>query len=92
MQLARKAQSLVYNGAPIMIFEDLSAAVVQKHQEFYLAKQQLRERGIAFAMPYPAVLRVKHDGQEKFKHPKEVAAFLEKLSQRGGSPSIIPAD
>lgn len=64
MQAARKAQSLVYNGAPIMIFEDFSIAVVWKRQEFYLVKQRLRERGIAFAMLYPAVLRITHGGQE----------------------------
>lgn len=93
MQAARKTQPLVYNSAPIMIFEDFSAAVLRKRQEFYQVKQQLKERGIAYAMLYPAVLRIKHNGQEKvFKHPKEVAAFLDKEPQRGGSSPMFPAD
>ncbi|KAE8291535.1 hypothetical protein D5F01_LYC08888 [Larimichthys crocea] len=91
MQAARKAQSLAYNGAPIMVFGDFSAAVIRKRQEYYVVKQQLKERGIVFAMMYPAVLRIKHNGQEKvFKHPKEVSAFMDKESQRGGSPSTLP--
>lgn len=38
MQAARRAQSLVYKGARIMLFEDFSAAVVRKQQEFYSVK------------------------------------------------------
>ncbi|KAE8280160.1 hypothetical protein D5F01_LYC22302 [Larimichthys crocea] len=91
MQAARKAQSLAYNGAPIMFFDDFSAAVTRKRQEYYAVKQRLKERGIVFAMMYPAVLKIKYNGQEKvFKHHKEVSAFLDKESQRGGSPSTLP--
>lgn len=82
---ARKAQ--------IMTFEDFSIAVVQKQWEFYPVKQQLKEKGIGFAMLYPAMLRINHGRQEKFfKHPKDVAAFLEKMPQCEGSPSVSPAD
>ncbi|MEQ2260471.1 hypothetical protein XENORESO_000693 [Xenotaenia resolanae] len=35
MQAARKAQSLVYKGAKIMIFKVFSAVVVRRRQEFY---------------------------------------------------------
>lgn len=62
MQAAMKAQALSYNGTSIMIFEDFSAAVVKKRQDFYLAKQQLKERGIVYLL-YPAVLRIRYDGQ-----------------------------
>lgn len=89
MQAARKAQALSYKGAQIMIFEDFSAAVVKKRQ-VYPVKQQLRERGIVFAMLYPAVLRIKHNGQERFfKNP---GTFLEKLSQPKGSPPRMSAE
>lgn len=70
MQAARRMQSLLYNGAPIMIFEDFSAAVVKKRQGFYHVKQRLREMGIPFAMMYPAVLRIKQNSQERsFRSP-----------------------
>ena len=49
MQAASKAQSLSYNGASIMIFEEFSAAVVKKRQDFYSVKQLFKEKGIVFA-------------------------------------------
>lgn len=70
-----KAQALSYNGTSIMIFEDFSAAVVKKRQDFYSAKQQLKERDIVYLL-YPAVLRIRYDGQERFfEQPKDVEAF-----------------
>lgn len=93
MQAARRMQSLIYKGAPIMIFEDFSAAVVKKRQGFYHVKQRLREMGISFAMMYPAVLRIKHNGVERsFRAPGAVAAYLDKSSQNAGSPSVAGAD
>uniref|UniRef100_A0A3P8STI7 L1 transposable element RRM domain-containing protein n=1 Tax=Amphiprion percula TaxID=161767 RepID=A0A3P8STI7_AMPPE len=71
MQEARKKQTLNYKGAKIMIFEDFSAAVSRKRQAFLPVKNRLREKGIPFALLYPAVLRIKHNGEEKiFKHPE----------------------
>ncbi len=82
MQAARKTQALSYNDTQIMTSEDFSAAVIKKRQEFFSVKQQLKERGIVFIMLYPAVLRIRHDGKERFfKEPKDAAAFLECLSQ-----------
>ena len=74
-----------------IIFEDFSAAVIKKRQEFYQVKQQLKERGIPFAMTYPATLRIQYDGQVKFfNNPKEVVTFLDKQSHPPGSSSDPP--
>ena len=54
MQVARKAQSLTYNGALIMIFDNFFAVVIRKRQEYYTVKKQLKEIGIVLAMMYPA--------------------------------------
>lgn len=37
MQAARKAQALACNSAQIIIFEDFSAVIIRKWQEFYLS-------------------------------------------------------
>ncbi|CAI5677356.1 unnamed protein product [Oreochromis niloticus] len=95
MQAARRKQSLFHNGIPIMIFEDFSAAVLKKRQGFYHVKQRLGEMGIPFAMMYPAVLRIKIDGQEKsFRTPEAVSAYLDNVPQGAGprSSSVAPAD
>lgn len=92
MQAARKSHPLLHNGAQMLIFEDFSAAVIKKRQEFYQVKQRLKERGIPFAMTYPATLRIQHDGQVKFlKNPKEVVTFLDNLTHPPGSSSDPPA-
>lgn len=93
MQAARQTCALSYNGASIMIFEDFSVLVMRKRQEFYHVKQQLKEKGIAFAMLYPAVLRVKVNGQERsFKDPKDVTAFLASAPLQSGSPDRTATD
>lgn len=93
MRAARKAQALSYDGASIMIFEDFSAAVVKKRQDFYSVKQQLKERGIVFGMLYPAVLRIRYDGKERFfKQSKDVEAFLGGITRPPVTPTRVPED
>lgn len=86
MQAARsKGNRLCYNDKRISIFEDFSVAVIRKRQEYASVKQQLRDKGITFAMMYPAILRVDHNGRSRyFKSPREVVAFLGSLP----SPSL----
>uniref|UniRef100_A0AAV2L9G9 Uncharacterized protein n=1 Tax=Knipowitschia caucasica TaxID=637954 RepID=A0AAV2L9G9_KNICA len=80
MQAARRLKTLSYKGASVMIFEDFSAAVVKKRQEFTAVKRRCREQGIVFAMLYPAVLRIRHRGEEKlFRHPANATGFLDGL-------------
>ncbi|KAL7842439.1 hypothetical protein SRHO_G00241280 [Serrasalmus rhombeus] len=77
MQAARRARGLSYKGSHISVYEDVS---IRKRQEFHLVKQQLRDQGILSGMLYPAVLRVSHDGQEKFfRQPQDVVTFLRAL-------------
>uniref|UniRef100_A0AAV2KN58 LINE-1 type transposase domain-containing protein 1 n=1 Tax=Knipowitschia caucasica TaxID=637954 RepID=A0AAV2KN58_KNICA len=80
MQAARRLKTLSYKGASVMIFEDFSAAVVKKRQECTAVKRRCREQGIVFAMLYPAVLRIRHRGEEKlFRHPADATGFLDGL-------------
>ncbi|KAL0159727.1 hypothetical protein M9458_043452, partial [Cirrhinus mrigala] len=90
LQASRAAGQLVYERHNISIFEDFSVAVVRKRQAFGNVKKLLRERGITFAMIYPAILRVQHDGVKLFKQPEEVAAFLDSLSKLTPTTSSGP--
>ncbi|KAF7653217.1 hypothetical protein LDENG_00086000 [Lucifuga dentata] len=90
MQAARKTQVLSYNSSPIFIFEDFSAAIVKKRQEFYSVKQQLKKRAISFAILYPAVLKISYEGRNKyFKQPTDIAEFLGNLPM---SPDHSPPE
>ncbi|KAI2657411.1 Neurexin-1a-beta [Labeo rohita] len=84
LQAARAAGQLVYKWHNISIFEDFSVAVVRKRQAFGNVKKRLRERGITFAMIYPAILRVQHDGVKLFKQPEETI-----VTPGGGFHSVI---
>ncbi len=88
LQAARAASQLVYKRHNISIFEDFSAAIVRKRQAFGNVKKRLHERGIRFAMTYPATLRVHHNGSEKFfKQPTEAETFLDSLPEPSTSTS-----
>ncbi|KAK7884430.1 hypothetical protein WMY93_027553 [Mugilogobius chulae] len=91
MRAARKTQPLIFRGSTISIFGDFSAAVVKKREEFSSTKQRFREKGISYAMLYPAVLKIKHNGQEKvFKHPEDAARYLDGLPSVRSPPSTSP--
>uniref|UniRef100_A0A3B3HYL6 L1 transposable element RRM domain-containing protein n=1 Tax=Oryzias latipes TaxID=8090 RepID=A0A3B3HYL6_ORYLA len=90
MQAARKKQALKFGDAPIMIFDDFSAAVSKKREEFSAVKRRLRERGLQYAMLYPSTLKVWHGGRSRaFERPKEAAQFLNGLADDGPAPSLI---
>ena len=52
-----------------MIFEDFSSAVINKQQDFYSVKQQLKEKGIIFAM-LDAIYILDHGLPRYFSHYK----------------------
>ena len=75
-----------------MIFEDFSTAV-KKHQDFYLVKQELKERGIVFAILYPAILGLfKESLLSVVSNPKDVTTYLEVGWQPPGTPTQVPED
>ncbi|KAK1903583.1 LINE-1 retrotransposable element ORF1 protein [Dissostichus eleginoides] len=69
-------------GQPVDFFEsDFSPAVMRKRKAYDAVKQRLRERGIPYAMLFPATLQVSHGGsKKKFSSPELVHDFLDSLS------------
>lgn len=89
LQAARVARQLTFKRHNISIFEDFSVAIVRKRQAFGNVKKRLHERGIRYAMIYPATLRVQHNGGEKFfKQPTEVESFLDGLPEPSSTTTI----
>lgn len=84
LQAARKIPELKYNGAPISIFPDFSAALQKIRATFTDVKRRLRSRSVPYSMAYPARLRVVHSDRTLFfSSPKEAEDWLNLLP---GSP------
>lgn len=83
MEAARRISQeggIVHNGSRISFYSDFSSAVMKKRKAYDTAKQQLRERGISYAMLFPAILQVAHEGSKKrFTTPQQVRAFIDSL-------------
>lgn len=83
MEAARRAGkdgALLHNGSRISLYNDFSAAVMKKRKAYDTVKQQLRERGIAYAMFFPATLQVSQEGSKKrFVTPEQVRSYMDTL-------------
>ncbi len=70
---------LMYNGS--RLYSDFSSAVIKKRRAYDTVKQRLWERGIPYAMLFPATLQVTHEGSKKrFNTLEQVCAFVDSLS------------
>ncbi|CAL9707497.1 unnamed protein product [Knipowitschia caucasica] len=84
MEAARRASNdggLIHNGSRLSFFSDYSSAVVKRRKEYDAVKQLLRERGIPYAMLFPAILQVTHGGsRRKFTTPGEAHDYIDTMS------------
>ncbi|KAI4827140.1 hypothetical protein KUCAC02_030560 [Chaenocephalus aceratus] len=84
MEAVRRASqdgALTHNGSRLSFYSDFSPVVMRKRKAYDAAKQRLRERGIPYAMLFPATLQVSHGGSKKrFSSPEIVRDFLDSLS------------
>lgn len=85
MEAARRASQdggLTYNGSRFSIYSDFSLAVTKKRKAYDAVKQRLRERGMPYAMLFPATLQVIHGSSKKrFSTPEEVRDFIASLPE-----------
>lgn len=75
---AKKNRDVSYEGKPIRIFEDFSAALAKKRASFNKVKSSLYKDGIRFGVIYPARLRMTINGQTRiFDSAEEAERFYQ---------------
>lgn len=78
LRQARESAALRYDNATISIFLDFTQMVQKQRRNFQSIKRTLRDKGVKYAMLYPAKLRVEADGKACFfDRPELVADWLE---------------
>lgn len=66
LRLTREKGNIPFGNSHIAVFLDFSAEVRQKRAQFSDDKRQLRNHHLAYAMLFPARLRVIRDGKTHF--------------------------
>ena len=73
-----RKEALKYDDATVMIFQDLSAAVLRKRKTFDGVKKRLKAMGVTYNLVYPALLKVTYRGSTKtFKDPATVEKYID---------------
>lgn len=86
MALVREKGTLQYKDNRVFLYQDFSAEVQRKRQQFGPAKKKLHARGIRYAMLFPAILLVDYMGARKrFENPLDVETFLYGLDNSSAS-------
>ncbi|XP_028296992.1 DNA repair and recombination protein RAD54-like [Gouania willdenowi] len=63
LHLSRDKKELVYNGARVHIYPDISVALMEKRRSFNAAKKKLRDLEIQYNWVYPSTLRIHADNE-----------------------------
>lgn len=80
LRLARSKGELTYENKRITFYPDYSADLQRRRDEFRDVKRILREKGVEYALIYPAQLRIKYLETVKFfSTPAEVQRFLKDI-------------
>lgn len=83
LALSKKTR-LVFEGATVIIRQDLPQSVLQQRRKFNAVCQQLITKGIRFGMLYPANLRFSYKGKNfSFDSAEEAARLIETLDVPG---------
>lgn len=86
--MGMKKEALKYDGATVMIFQDLSAAVLRKRKTFDGVKKRLKAMGATYNQVYPALLKVTYRGSTKtFKDPATVEKYIDSIDPPNGDNS-----
>lgn len=88
LHLTREKGNIPFGETHVAVFPDFSEEVQKKRAQFSEAKRQLRNHHLAYAMLFPAHLRVVLDGKAHFfEDPSAVIPWLESCAAAGPAPS-----
>ena len=88
--LAREKRELRFKDNRVHLFPDFSEAVQSKRRAFLLVKQKLQKLRIRYAVIFPAILSIEHDGiQSRFYSPEEAEIYVNRIQvSEPASPTI----
>ncbi|KAG9266222.1 LINE-1 type transposase domain-containing protein 1 [Astyanax mexicanus] len=76
LRWAREHPSTMYQGKKILFFPDMSSSLARRRAAFKGIKAKMYKDGVAFALLYPARLRITIGGKHSFfETPAEAEAF-----------------
>ncbi|KAK6475300.1 LINE-1 type transposase domain-containing protein 1 [Huso huso] len=82
LRLAGEKSELYYNGKRMFLFPDFSIELQNKRKEFNQVKRKLNEKGVKYALTYPAKLRVEYKGMKRFFiSPHEAENFVREMEK-----------
>uniref|UniRef100_A0A3B3DXF1 L1 transposable element RRM domain-containing protein n=1 Tax=Oryzias melastigma TaxID=30732 RepID=A0A3B3DXF1_ORYME len=77
LRLSREKGDLLFEGVQVYIYQDYSAALLERRRLFDPIKIKLSEKNIQYSLRYPASLRISIDGKfTSFRCPKDAEVFL----------------
>ena len=77
MKLARYSSGLRYDNSPVFFYPDLSADILQKHQQFTAIKEKCKARKIRYGFSHPAKFFITvGDCTKPFVSPENANTFL----------------
>lgn len=79
-ELGKNNQAVKHGDSTVMLFQDLSAAVLRRRKEYDAVKKQLKSLGVECRLIYPALLKINIRGSSKmFKNPQEAERYADSL-------------
>lgn len=77
LRASQEKGEIRWNGKRVMIFPDFSRGTLAKRDAFRECKKMLHQRGIKFALQYPATLRIDtKEGPRRFDNPRKAMDFI----------------
>ncbi|KAJ1129624.1 hypothetical protein NDU88_007990 [Pleurodeles waltl] len=83
LRLSCKCHPLQFDGNEISIYPDFMMAVQEARKKYTAVKQKLRQANVAYAMLYPACLKIKHKGKDiLFTSPQQASDYMKWNNER----------
>uniref|UniRef100_A0A3Q2QL80 L1 transposable element RRM domain-containing protein n=1 Tax=Fundulus heteroclitus TaxID=8078 RepID=A0A3Q2QL80_FUNHE len=82
--VAREKGQIIWQGVKIMFFPDCWRETMDRRMSFNQVKAALRQRQVEYALRFPAIHEIKHNGfRHRFTSPGDAAEFIAKKIPKG---------